>query len=153
MWQRLSLYDMRVIGHYLGDLILIAAVGLVPSFVVAIIFKEWEPASRYLLAIGIFLTAGSSLRFLRIQPGRLSRQQALAVTGLAWMVLALFASIPLAMSGHSAKETIHTENQRFLKYGFNGSGIAASIRAANSSTGIFSPSRNQSLMASDKARM
>ena len=102
MWQRLSLYDMRVIGHYLGDLILIAAVGLVPSIVVAIIFKEWEPLSRYLLAVGIFLTAGSSLRFLRIQPGRLSRQQALAVTGLAWMVLALFAAIPLVMSGHYA---------------------------------------------------
>ena len=56
-------------------------------------------------------------------------------------------------AGHSAKETIHTETQRFLKYGFNGSGIAASIRAASSSTGTFSPFRNQSLIASDKARM
>jgi len=102
MWQRLSLYDVRVVGHYLGDLILIASIGLVPSLVCALVFREWEPASRYLLTIGIFLIAGSLLRFLRIQPGRLSRQQALAVTGLAWLVLAFFAAIPLAMSGHYA---------------------------------------------------
>ena len=100
MWQRLSLYDVRVVGHYLGVLIHVAAVGLVAPFVVAIVFGEWSAAARYLLTAGIFLIAGSVLRFLRIQPGRLSRQQALAVTGLAWLVLAFFAAIPLYWSGH-----------------------------------------------------
>ena len=100
MWQRLSLYDVRVVGHYLGVLILLSAAGLAVPFLTALLFQEWEPASRYLLAIGIFLTIGSLLRFLRIQPGRLSRQQAIAVTGLAWLVLSLFGAIPLSMSGH-----------------------------------------------------
>lgn len=102
MWQRLTLYDARVIGHYLGVLILFSAVGLAPPLIVAIAYAEWEPASHYLLTVGIFLIAGSALRFLRLQPGRLNRQQAIVVTGLAWLVLAFFGAIPLNMSGHYA---------------------------------------------------
>ena len=100
MWQRFTLYDLRVIGHYLGTPILFFAVLMVVPFVTALIFQEWEPASRYLVSVGIALVAGCSLRFLRIEPGRLDRRQALAVTGFAWVVLALFASIPLYFSGH-----------------------------------------------------
>ena len=102
MWQRLSFYDVRVIGHYLGVLILVSTFGLIAPFLVAVLFGEWHAASRYLFSAGVFLIVGSALRFLRIQPGRLSRHQALAVTGLAWMVLAFFAAIPLYLSGHYA---------------------------------------------------
>ena len=102
MWQRLSLYDLRVIGHYLGVLTLFFTIALAVPFVTAIAFGEWEPASHYLLAMGITLAVGSVLRFLRIQPGRLTRHQALVVTGLAWIVFALFAAIPLFLSGHYA---------------------------------------------------
>ena len=102
MWQRLTLYDVRVVGHYLGVLILFSTVGLMPSFLIALLFGEWDAGARYLLSAGIFLIAGSALRFLRIQPGRLTRQQALAVTGLAWLVLAFFSALPLYWSGHYA---------------------------------------------------
>lgn len=102
MWQRLSFYDVRVIGHYLGSLILVATFGLAAPLLTAVLFGEWHAAARYLLTVGIFLIAGSALRFLRVQPSRLSSQQAFAVTGLAWLVLAFFAAIPLAASGHYA---------------------------------------------------
>lgn len=100
MWQRFTLYDLRVIGHYLGQLILFSAVLMVVPFVVAIVFQEWAPAYRYLYSIGIAVTVGALLRFCRIQPGKLSRQQAIAVVALAWIVLGLFCSIPLYNSGH-----------------------------------------------------
>ena len=102
MWPRLSLYDMRVIGHYLGVLTLLTAFGLALPLITAVVFGEWDAASHYLLTVGIFLIAGSALRFLRVQPGRLSRQQALVVVGLAWLVLSCFGAIPLLMSGHYA---------------------------------------------------
>lgn len=102
MWHRLSLYDLRVICHYLGVLILVAAIGLAIPFLVAMLFGEWSAATRYLFSIGVFLIVGSALRFARIQPGRLSRQQAFAVTGLSWLVLALLSALPLAASGHYA---------------------------------------------------
>ena len=100
MWQRFTWYDVRVIGHYLGMLVLFSSVALVAPLVTAIVFREWIPASHYLLSIGLSLIVGSALRFLRIEPGRLNRQQALVVTGLAWVVLAFMAAIPLYLSGH-----------------------------------------------------
>ena len=102
MWQRFTLYDIRVIGHYLGTLILFSAAAMAVPLVTAVLCGEWEPAARYLLAIGITFVVGSLLRFLRIESGRLNRQQALAVTGLAWIVLTFIAAIPLFFSGHYA---------------------------------------------------
>ncbi len=102
MWQRFSAYDLRVIGHYIGMLVLFSALLMIVPLLTAVAFREWEPASRYLYSIGIALIVGTLLRFLRIQPGKLSRQQALAVVGLAWVVLGLFCSIPLYNSGHYA---------------------------------------------------
>lgn len=102
MWQRFSLYDVRVIGHYLGVLVLFSSLALLVPFVTALACGEWEPASRYLLTIGIAVIVGSGLRFLRIDPGRLNRQQALAVTGFAWIALAFIATVPLHLSGHYA---------------------------------------------------
>ncbi len=100
MWQRFTLYDIRVIGHYLGTLILFSTITMAIPLITAVLCGEWEPAARYLFTIGIAFILGSALRFLRIEPGRLNRQQALAVTGLAWIVLAFVASIPLYFSGH-----------------------------------------------------
>lgn len=102
MWQRFLLYDLRVIGHYLGTLTQLFAALMAVPFVTALVFQEWEPAERYLLGIGIALVIGTLLQFLRIEPGRLGRRQALAVTGFAWIVLAFFASVPLFLSGHYA---------------------------------------------------
>ena len=100
MWQRFTFYDVRVIGHYLGVLVLLLAVSLVVPLVTAVVCGEWEPAARYLRTVGIATILGIGLLFLRIDPGRLDRQQALVVTGLAWIVLAFVASIPLYQSGH-----------------------------------------------------
>lgn len=102
MWQRFTLYDVRVIGHYLGVLILFFSFALLAPLITALACAEWAAASRYLLTIGISLIVGSALRFLRIDPGRLNRQQALAVTGLSWVVLAFVASIPLYLSDNYA---------------------------------------------------
>ena len=102
MWQRFTLYDLRVIGHYLGTLLLFFAAAAAVPLATALFFQEWEPAARYLASAGIVFVSGCALRFLRIEPGRLDRRQALAVTGFAWVVLALFASIPLYFSGHYA---------------------------------------------------
>ena len=79
MWQRFTPYDLRVIGHYLGTLLLFFAALMALPLATALVFQEWEPAARYLAAIGITMVAGCSLRFLRIEPGRLDRRQALAV--------------------------------------------------------------------------
>lgn len=100
MWQRFSWYDIRVIGHYLGVLVLFSSLVLLVPLATALFCKEWTPASHYLLTIGIALAVGSGLRFMHVDPGRLNRQQAMVITGLVWIVLAVIAAIPLYLSGH-----------------------------------------------------
>ncbi|MBP5313937.1 MAG: TrkH family potassium uptake protein [Eggerthellaceae bacterium] len=100
MWQRLTLYDARVIGHYLGLLLIAFGVAMLVPFLTAVVMTEWQVASRYFLGVGVAVFVGSALRLLRIQPGKLDRQQALIVTGLAWIVLAFVATVPLYLSGH-----------------------------------------------------
>ncbi len=102
MWRRFSIYDVRVIGHYLGILTLFFSLVLAVPLITALVCQEWVPATHYLTAIGVSLIVGSLLSFLRVDQGRLDRQQALAVTGLSWILLAFIATIPLYMSGHFA---------------------------------------------------
>ena len=100
MWQRFTFYDVRVIAHYLGVLLVLEAVALLLPFFTAVASQEWEPASRYLLGAGVALTVGEALRMMRITPGHLNRTQAVAVTGFAWIVMALVGAIPLFLSSH-----------------------------------------------------
>ena len=100
VWQRFTLTDLRVIGHYLGTLAMFFGLLMLVPFVTAVYFQEWQPAARYLFSAGLVTAIGAALRFLRVESGRLNRRQALAITGTAWLVLAFFASIPLYHSGH-----------------------------------------------------
>lgn len=100
MWQKFTLYDFQVISYYLGVLVMFLAVALCVPLGTALAMQEWGAASHYLFAIGIALIVGSLLRMVLANPGKLSPKQALAVTGFAWLVLALIGAIPLYMSGH-----------------------------------------------------
>lgn len=102
MWIRLTFNDLRTIAHYLGVLVLFSTLTYVPPMLVGIVFGEWDAVARYLFAAGVSLVSGSLLRFARVEHARLNQQQALIVTGLVWVVLAFFASIPLYGSGHFA---------------------------------------------------
>ena len=64
MWQRFSLQDVRIIGHYLGVLIMVSSVMYFIPFLMALVLQEWEPASRYLFTGGLSLVIGGALRML-----------------------------------------------------------------------------------------
>lgn len=100
MWQKFSLYDFRVVAHYLGLLVMFLALTLCVPLVTAVVMGEWDAAQRYLFGAGLALIIGSVLRMCLLNPGRLSPKRALAVTGFAWFVLALVGAVPLALSGH-----------------------------------------------------
>ena len=100
MWLRFTFKEIRVICHYLGVLIMVSSAMYVVPLITALLFGEWEPASRYLVTTGVSLIIGGALRLAYLEPKRLSRQQAMTVTGLVWIVLAFVATIPLYGSGH-----------------------------------------------------
>lgn len=102
MWQRYNLNDVRTIAHYLGVILLIGAVAMLAPLVIAVAFAEWNAAARYLFGVGVSFTVGGALRMLRVVPGNMTRQQAMAVTGFAWIVLSIVGALPLFLSPHYA---------------------------------------------------
>lgn len=102
MWSRMSWSDVRVVAHYLGVLILFSTALMLVPLACAVACGEWDVAPNYVVGAGVSLIVGSGLRLLRISPGHLNRQNALIVTGLAWIALSLVATVPLHLSGHYA---------------------------------------------------
>ncbi len=100
MWLRYTFQDLRVCVHYLGTLIIGAAVLMIPSIVCACVFGEWYPLSRYLTACALAFFIGALMRMACISPSKLTRNQAIAITALAWIVISLIAALPLYHSGH-----------------------------------------------------
>ncbi|MBQ6453747.1 MAG: TrkH family potassium uptake protein [Coriobacteriales bacterium] len=99
MWPRFHLNDVRIVGHYLGSLVLIVGLSMLLPLLVALFMHEGSPAVDFLMGIGVCLIVGSLLRMLTPRAGKLNRRQALLVTGLSWIVIGLVASVPMLSSG------------------------------------------------------
>ena len=63
MVTRLHLEDWRIIGHYLGVLILLVAVAMIPPFVASLCLAEFSASVDFMLSIGITAVVGSVLLF------------------------------------------------------------------------------------------
>lgn len=100
MWARLTFQDIRVIVHYLGILLIGSCVIMLPSVICAIVFQEWNPLARYITTIGSVTAFGALLCLACVSPEKLSQKQAVAVTGLSWLLLSVATSFPLYYSGH-----------------------------------------------------
>jgi trk system potassium uptake protein TrkH len=100
MFPRFTKNDVAVVSHYLGMLVMLLSVFMLVPLGVSLLSQEWEVSAHYVLGIGISLTLGSLLRLAKISPRRVERKQAIAITGLLWIVGALVAAVPLYLSGH-----------------------------------------------------
>lgn len=100
MIRRLHLSDWRVIGHYLGMLLLMVAMAMTIPFIAGIVMQEYAVSVNFLVSIGITGTVGGLLLLCKVERGKLDWLQSLMITGLCWVVLSVFGALPLWMSGH-----------------------------------------------------
>ncbi|MCL2806899.1 MAG: TrkH family potassium uptake protein [Coriobacteriia bacterium] len=91
---------MQIVAHYLGILSMTFGVVMAVPLVVSIVYGEWAIASHYLFGMGVTLFLGALLRLAKIEPQRIERKHAIAITGMIWMVGAALAAVPLYFSGH-----------------------------------------------------
>ncbi|MCL2883452.1 MAG: TrkH family potassium uptake protein [Coriobacteriia bacterium] len=90
------------IAFYLGTLLLFLAATMLVPVIVSLVFAEYAIVAHYVVGIGFALAVGSALRLLRVSPKGLERRQAIAVTGLVWIVAAFVGAVPLWLSGDFA---------------------------------------------------
>jgi trk system potassium uptake protein TrkH len=92
--------DFRIIGVQLGRISGVTALaGLIP-FVWAVIAREWEPASAFLVMVGLFAVAAMAARFIQIKHRRLEWSHGMVVVALTWLLVPAVGAVPLWLSGH-----------------------------------------------------
>jgi trk system potassium uptake protein TrkH len=92
--------DFRIIGVQLGRISGVTALaGLIP-FVWAVIAREWEPASAFLVMVGLFAVAAMAARFIQVERHRLEWSHGMVVVALTWLLVPAVGAVPLWLSGH-----------------------------------------------------
>ncbi|MDO5044726.1 MAG: potassium transporter TrkG [Coriobacteriia bacterium] len=100
MLTRFQLEDFRIVGHYLGLVLLLVGVSMLIPIFVAVIAREMEPLGDFILSMGITCLAGALLVLLKFRPNQLNGRQAILLTGLTWVFVSFFGTIPFFLSGH-----------------------------------------------------
>jgi trk system potassium uptake protein len=91
--------DLRLIGFYLGKVLLGLGLVMMVPLVVAAWLQEWNEVSAYAIGASLCVIAGSlsDLKLKTRQP--LTWAHGTVVVALAWLVGAVFAAVPMHLSG------------------------------------------------------
>lgn len=104
MLLRPSLDDHRSIAHDLGLIIGVVAMAALIALAWAIARGEWRSASHFVLLIGVTTAVSAAADRLRPNPGRaVDWSHGMVVAALTWLVVPVFATIPLWGSGHYSR--------------------------------------------------
>ncbi|MDO9572541.1 MAG: TrkH family potassium uptake protein [Candidatus Omnitrophota bacterium] len=94
------LEDFKIIGFYLGKIILGLALTMIIPIIIGITFKEINPALDFLISIEIAIFLGALLVKICHTEKDLNWMQGMIVVSLSWLVAMALGAIPLYLSGH-----------------------------------------------------
>ncbi|MDD5004927.1 MAG: TrkH family potassium uptake protein [Candidatus Omnitrophica bacterium] len=92
--------DFKIIGYYLGRIILGLALTMVVPIIIGMAFKEINPTMDFLISIALTYIVGLILTTLCFTRKDLNWMQGMIVVSLSWLVATLLGAIPLFLSGH-----------------------------------------------------
>ena len=94
--------DLRLIGFYLGKVLLgLGLVMLLPA-VLAVILQEWNSASAFVIGASLCLIIGA-VSDAKLETRRpLAWAHGMVIVALAWLIGAMFAAVPMLLSGRFA---------------------------------------------------
>jgi len=95
-----QLDDLKIIGYYLGKIILGLALTMIVPILIGLAFGEINPTLDFLIGLGISLIFGLILTKLCYTQKDLNWMQGMIVVSLSWLVATLLGAIPLYLSGH-----------------------------------------------------
>ncbi|MFA5144838.1 MAG: TrkH family potassium uptake protein [Candidatus Omnitrophota bacterium] len=95
-----SLEDIKIIGFYLGKIILGLAFTMLVPILAGFAFGEVNPALDFLIGLGISAIFGLILTKLCFTEKDLNWMQGMIVVSLAWLAAMVLSAIPLYLSGH-----------------------------------------------------
>lgn len=96
----ISREDITVIGHYLSRIVIFVGLLMLLPLAASIVFREWSVSLDFILSTSVTVTAGLVMRDLfQTKVTKLKFKHAMSVAAFAWVLAALFAALPLWLSG------------------------------------------------------
>ena len=97
---RPTLEDIKVIGYYLGKIIIALGLTMIVPLIFALTQSEVNPALDFLISTELSLIIGPLLLKVCHTEKDLNWMQGMIVVSLSWVVATLLGAIPLYLSGH-----------------------------------------------------
>jgi trk system potassium uptake protein TrkH len=94
------LNDIKIIGYYLGKIILGLGLTMLVPLILGIVRHEINPTLDFLISLEISLVLGLILTKLCFTEKDLNWMQGMIVVSLSWLVAMFLGAIPLYLSGH-----------------------------------------------------
>ncbi|MCM8795984.1 MAG: TrkH family potassium uptake protein, partial [Candidatus Omnitrophica bacterium] len=95
-----ALEDIKVVGYYLGRIMLGLGLVMLIPLALGLVAKEINPVLDFLITLEIALIFGLILTELCYTQSDLSWMQGMLVVSLAWLMAMWLGAIPLYLSGH-----------------------------------------------------
>ncbi len=92
--------DLKIIGYYLGKIILGLAITMLVPVIFGLALKETNPVLDFLIAAEVTFIIGFLLTRICHTDKDLNWMQGMVVVSLLWLVAMVLAAIPLYLSGH-----------------------------------------------------
>ena len=89
--------NFKMLGKFLGTVLLIEAALLVFPLIVSLIYKE--PIAPFLITIAILLALSLPTLLLKPKRQRIYAKEGFICTALSWILLSLFGALPFVISG------------------------------------------------------
>ncbi|HAW60004.1 MAG TPA: cation transporter [Actinobacteria bacterium] len=100
MIPRPRLSDFKVIGFYGGKIVFGVGLLMVIPLVVALVFREWNPALDFLIGMLSCFSVGLLLQIACFTRRDLTWMQGLVVVSFSWLLAMMLGAIPHYLSGH-----------------------------------------------------
>lgn len=94
------LEDIKLIGYYLGKIVLGLALTMVLPIIIGLLYSEINPVFDLLIALQISVILGLILTKVCYIEKDLNWMQGMITVSLSWLVAMLLGAIPLYLSGH-----------------------------------------------------
>ncbi|MFH1777355.1 MAG: potassium transporter TrkG [Candidatus Omnitrophota bacterium] len=92
--------DFKIIGFYIGQLIIGIGLVMFVPIITGLIFKEINPVLNFIISAAICFTAGYVLMLICFTKKELNWMQGMIVVSLSWGIAAFFGALPFYISGH-----------------------------------------------------
>ncbi len=90
--------NYRAVGRYLGQVLMIEALFMVPAVLVCAIYQEQAEARAFLVTTAITFGTGFLLSRLTIREGIYARE-GFVITALSWFAMSFFGALPFYFTG------------------------------------------------------